>query len=91
VLSPLGRETELINILCSESTTFGVRFSRIKRIVAPSEIISVETKWGKVQGRLRPGDNPWFAPEYRDCKNIAEKEKLPLLYVYQEVQRAHRK
>ena len=88
VLSPLGKETELINILCSETTTFGVRFNKVKKVVAPSEKINVETKWGKVQGRLRPGPNQWFAPEYRDCKKIAEKENLPLLYVYQEVQKS---
>ena len=88
VLSPLGKEKELIDILCSESTTFGVRFSRVKKIVSPNEIITVETKWGKVRGRLRQGPNPWFAPEYRDCKKIAESENLPLLYVYQEVQKS---
>ena len=90
VMAPLGKETELIDILCTESTTFGVRHSRVKRVISPSEEITVETKWGPVRGRLRPGPTPWFAPEYRDCKQIAEKEKLPLLYVYQEVQRSRK-
>ncbi|MFW6007311.1 MAG: nickel insertion protein [Halanaerobiales bacterium] len=90
-LSVLVEESNLekvANILLQETTTIGVRIiDNIKRICLDREIKKVDTPWGTARVKIayKNGEIINIAPEYEDCKKIAEFEDIPLKQVYQEV------
>ena len=88
-LVPMAERDRVAKILLSETSTFGVRFYEVERIVLNRERLSVKTPYGRVQvkvGRLN-GSIVQFAPEYEECKRIAKKRKLPLKKVYADIVR----
>ena len=50
-------------------------------------MIAVETEWGPARVKLakRDGQIRNTAPEYEDCRNIADQFGVPLKFVYQKV------
>ncbi len=76
---PAGLEEGIGPILLSYSSTFGVRFRRMQRQTLPREVLTVETPFGQVRvkvGRLQ-GRPIHLAPEYEDCRRLAEMGRLP--------------
>lgn len=74
-------------ILFSETSTIGVRTREERRDCLEREIVSVNTQWGGVrvkEARLN-GVVTNAAPEYEDCRRIAEENGLPLKQVQLEV------
>ena len=87
VLCPSDIRNQLIQLLLTETTTFGVRFYAAERVILDRDFIEIKTKWGSVrakQGYLN-GDIIKTVPEYEDCKAIAEKNGIPFQSVYQDV------
>ncbi|RKU30665.1 nickel pincer cofactor biosynthesis protein LarC [Candidatus Poribacteria bacterium] len=87
VLCPSNIRDELIQLLLTETTTFGVRFYAADRVILDRDFMEIKTKWGIVrakQGYLN-GDLIKTVPEYEDCKAIAEKNGIPFQAVYQDV------
>jgi uncharacterized protein (TIGR00299 family) protein len=98
-----NRPGQLITVLCQpeladhltallfrETTTLGVRRSNVQRQCLEREIVDVETSFGVVRmkvGRLN-GRIMNAAPEYEDCRRIAESRGVPLKEVLAEA--AHR-
>ena len=82
---PEQRE-ELTGILAAETTTLGVRLWDAERRVEARRTVEVETPHGKV--RIKVSDTG-FAPEYEDCREIAERTGTPLKLVLAEVGRAY--
>lgn len=75
------------NILFSETSTIGVRTREERRDCLERAIISVNTQWGAVrvkEARLN-GVVANSAPEYEDCRRIAEENSVPLKQVQLEV------
>ncbi len=86
VLCPSDIRGQLIQLLLTETTTFGVRFYAADRVILDRDIIEIKTKWGIVrakQGYLN-GNLIKTVPEYEDCKTIAEKNGIPFQSVYQD-------
>ena len=86
VLCPSNIRDELIQLLLTETTTFGVRFYAADRVILDRDFIEIKTKWGIIrakQGYLN-GDLIKTVPEYEDCKTIAEKNGIPFQSVYQD-------
>jgi len=80
----------LLGILYRETTTLGVRVSRVERYPLEREMRSVETSWGSVPvkvGRIG-GDAVTFSPEYEACRVIAREQGIPLKEVYAAAQSA---
>ncbi|MBN2029536.1 nickel pincer cofactor biosynthesis protein LarC [bacterium] len=80
----------LIDILFHETTTLGIRISEIKkRQILKREIHTVSTRWGeaKVKIRMVRENQKMVSPEYEDCKRIAQKNKLPIGKIYEEIKR----
>ncbi|MFC2135367.1 nickel pincer cofactor biosynthesis protein LarC [Bacteroidota bacterium] len=80
----------LTEIIFQETSTLGVRISDVKkRMVASREIIKVETSWGEVGVKVKIlGDGEKsFAPEYEDCRRIANDFNIPVSKVYDIVTR----
>jgi pyridinium-3,5-bisthiocarboxylic acid mononucleotide nickel chelatase len=81
----------LTKLVFSETTTLGVRLREEKRAVLSRRSISVQTKWGEV--RMKVGDlngtDSNYAPEFEDCRRIAEANQIPLKTVMQEAIRLY--
>ena len=88
LVSPLKREA-VSRILLTETSTFGIRFSEVDRIILDRQSIEVQTPYGKVAVKVgsMAGQMMHFSPEYEDCKQIARKKKVPVKTVYDTVLR----
>ncbi len=76
---------QMENILFSETGTLGLRRSYIERRSLKRESRTVETPYGLVRVKLADwgGSAPRVAPEYEDCRNLAEQTGSPLWQIYQ--------
>jgi uncharacterized protein (TIGR00299 family) protein len=80
----------LEEILFAETTTLGIRRFPVERTILARQRHIVQTPWGEVSGKLT-WDSAWgarFAPEYEDCRRLAETVGLPLRTVYEAAIRA---
>jgi hypothetical protein len=71
-------------ILYSETSTLGVRVQIVERRSLSRAIHTVETPYGSVRVKVAHlGASEYkFAPEYEDCRKLAEQHDLPLREVY---------
>jgi uncharacterized protein (TIGR00299 family) protein len=85
VLAGRADGVRLGEMLLAESSTFGVRFSEMNRLCLPRETVKVETPYGEVRIKVgRPvGREPKVAPEFDDCREAAERHRVPLAEVQQ--------
>ncbi|NQT85820.1 nickel pincer cofactor biosynthesis protein LarC [bacterium] len=96
VLSVLARPDAapaLEALILTETTTFGVRRTRMARRKLEREWVTVKTKLGAVRikiGRLA-GRQVQAAPEYEDCRRIADRRNIPIKTVYAAALAAFRK
>jgi uncharacterized protein (TIGR00299 family) protein len=87
VISVLAHEETaetLIDTLFRETTTLGVRFSRLERRMLPREMRRVETPFGPIRVKLAvlDGHVRSAAPEYEDCRAAALTHGVPIAAVY---------
>jgi len=77
---------KLQKLIFAETTTLGVRIRREARAVLTRRHVNVQTRWGAVRMKLAGlnGDISNYAPEYEDCRRIAEAQHVPLKTVMQE-------
>lgn len=78
--------TTMRELLFRETSTIGIRTRRERRDSLERAIISVRTQWGMIrvkESRLN-GTVTNCAPEYEDCRRIAEANSVPLKQVQQE-------
>jgi len=83
-LADANLEQPLADLILSETTTLGVRVSRLHRHEARREIRTVDTPFGPVHVKLKwIGDTfCGAAPEYDDCRRIADAQRASLRLVY---------
>jgi hypothetical protein len=76
----------LTQLIFAETTTIGVRTRQEQRTRLARRHLSVKTKWGEVRMKLANlnGSISNYAPEYEDCRRIAEEQHVPLKTVIQE-------
>jgi pyridinium-3,5-bisthiocarboxylic acid mononucleotide nickel chelatase len=87
VLCAPGKLQELREILFRETTTIGAHWRIETKMALKREFAEVRTEWGNVRmkvARLANGEIANAAPEYEDCRRIAEEQKIPLKKVMQE-------
>lgn len=94
LLTILAREEDaqrLANLVFAETTTIGLRMRRDQRLTLRREWVPVETRWGTVRIKLAHwrGEESNAAPEFEDCRRIAEEHRVPLKLVMQEAMRAY--
>ncbi len=85
VLCDAGKRAVLLDTLLIESTSLGVRESQVSRIALERRFDTVQTPYGPVQVKvgLRDGRVVNVAPEFEDCRALAEAAKVPLKEVQQ--------
>ncbi len=77
----------LEEIIFKETTTFGVRKYQVKRKALERKFFELESKWGNVtlKAAFKDGEMISYAPEYEDCKKIANDSAIPIREVYTEI------
>lgn len=89
VLSDPSNVNGLTEILLRETTTLGVRVSRVDRLSIDRKQEVSQTPFGPVSvKRSHSGGRTLFAPEYEDCARIARAHDIPILEVYRAATRA---
>lgn len=80
-------------ILFRETTTLGVRYYPLIVHRLERAFEKVPTDWGEVTVKIgtHAGEIVQWAPEYEECRQIAEKHGIPLKKVYEQVWRAEGK
>ncbi|MBI5049745.1 MAG: nickel pincer cofactor biosynthesis protein LarC [Nitrospirae bacterium] len=83
VLCSKDKKEALMKIILKETTSIGLRFYEAGRTTLQREIKMVKTKFGNVRVKISKMGNEILksAPEYEDCKKIAEKLNKPLIEV----------
>jgi uncharacterized protein (DUF111 family) len=86
VLADPARREALVRVLFEETSTLGVRVSPVERLRIERETREIETRFGRVRVKIGkgPGGVANVAPEYEDCKRVANAAGVPLKLVYQE-------
>jgi uncharacterized protein (TIGR00299 family) protein len=84
VLSAPDRLNTLLDILFRESTTIGVRTYEVTRYMLQRESVQVMTRYGPVRVKVsrQGGQVVNVAPEYEDCRALAQKIGQPVKLVY---------
>jgi len=85
VLAAPADRDRLAAIVFAETSTIGLRYATWARLVLPREETMVDTPWGPVRVKiaLAPDGTRNVAPEYEDCRRIAEARGVPLKLVLQ--------
>ena len=82
-LCPPAARDAVANAVLRESTTIGVRFSTLRRMVLPRRFVDVETPWGKIPIKVAgDGEAANIAPEYEACRTVAAAAGVPVKRVY---------
>lgn len=84
VLSSEERQAALTDILFRETTTFGIRVRREARVILDRDFVAVQTPWGRVDVKVgrQNGAVLTVAPEFEQCKRLAQAAGEPLRTVY---------
>ncbi|HEU4685772.1 MAG TPA: nickel pincer cofactor biosynthesis protein LarC [Nitrospira sp.] len=83
----------MLDVLFEETTTLGVRVQEVTRQVLPRRVESVHIRGGTVRIKIASTDHSKSkaAPEYLDCKRIAERTGRPVQAVFQDALLAYRR
>ncbi len=89
VICPAEKLASVTKFLLRETTTIGLRWREEERAKTDREIISCQTKYGKVRFKLArwEGKVVNFSPEYEDCKRLALEKGVPLKEVFEEARK----
>lgn len=85
VLSSTDKIDFLAETIFKETTTFGIRVSKVDRIKLPREIKKVRLKNESIQVKIGylGGKMVSISPEYEDCRRVAKKTGIPLKQIYE--------
>lgn len=87
VLCAVELESSVVETLFRESSTLGLRVQPIKRVEAGRESVEFASSLGQVRVKLKyfNGKAISLAPEYEDCRRLAQEKAMPLAEVYRVV------
>jgi uncharacterized protein (TIGR00299 family) protein len=91
-LATEDRTDAVVEILFQETTTLGVRLHEVRRRVLTRRFVPVTTQGGVVRMKVAEVGAGWekAAPEYEDCKAIAQRTGRPLKTVMEEALMVYR-
>ena len=80
ILCEPSNTQRMMDLLFRETTTIGVRTHEAQRKILDREFVRVATEWGDVRMKVSrlAGAIVNAAPEFEDCKKIAESQGVPL-------------
>jgi len=88
IVDPAKRD-QLANILFHETSTIGIRYYPVRRIILTRSTQTVKTRFGLVRVKVvqQPDGTKRASPEYADLKRIAAVKNIPLQHIHNEVMR----
>ena len=88
VLCQPAQTKAMTDILFQETSTLGIRQHTVERHALPRTVHTVETAYGEVHIKVAQVGHGGVksAPEYGDCRRLAEHHGVPLREVYQAAQ-----
>ncbi|MGB7948077.1 MAG: nickel pincer cofactor biosynthesis protein LarC, partial [Candidatus Binatia bacterium] len=92
IAEPKDRDI-LARIVLSETSTLGVRYYPVGRMILKRSSERLKTRYGTIEVKVAeaPDGTKRVAPEYDDLKRIAAAKNIPLKLLYDEVVRSSRK
>src|SRR3989304_2201152 len=89
IAEPPLRE-KLSGIIFRETSTIGIRYYPVNRMILKRALKKVKTRFGTVKVKIieEPEGTKRATPEYEDLRRIAEAKKIPLKVLYDEVLRS---
>ena len=93
VLCHSDRASALQDLLLRETSTLGLRVREERRICLERTTVEVQTSWGLVRVKVgrRTGEEMNAAPEFMDCRELADKHGVPLARVQEAALLAYRR
>jgi pyridinium-3,5-bisthiocarboxylic acid mononucleotide nickel chelatase len=88
IATPRDQEV-LARLIFAETSTLGLRIYSAERRIETRSIVEVETPYGKI--RVKVSGQGHFAPEYEDCRAIAQSTGTPLQEILSAAQSAYLK
>lgn len=84
-LAEESRKAAVESVMFTETSTIGIRWQKVERTVADRSVVPVVTEWGSVGVKVaaRNGQVVNVAPEFDDCRLLAETSGAPLKQIYQ--------
>jgi hypothetical protein len=84
---------QILDVLFKETTALGVRIREVLRQILPRRFISVKVRGGVVRMKIADvsATTAKAAPEYLDCKRIAERTGRPVKEVLEDAALAYAK
>ena len=79
-------QERLAGIIFAETSTLGLRLYPAERRIEQRRVVEVETPFGTVRGKI--SGQGAFAPEYDDCKALAQQTGTPLPKILSAAQEA---
>jgi uncharacterized protein (DUF111 family) len=88
-ICPSEKLPSVTEFLLRETTTLGLRWHEEERSRADREIITLQTKYGRIRFKLARWEGRMvnLSPEYEDCKRLALKKRVPLKEVFEEARK----
>lgn len=79
---------KIAGLIFDETTTLGVRFYPVRRLIVRRKIETLQYKGRRIRVKVASlaDDRMKIAPEYEDCKMIAQATGAPVSKVYREIQ-----
>ena len=92
-LAAPAQQDRILDVLFQETTTLGVRIREVTRQTLPRRFLSVMVRGGIVRMKIADVNDAETkaAPEYLDCKRIAERTGRPVKEVLEAAARAYAK
>ena len=91
VLAARSALEAVLGIVFSETTTLGVRIQPLERRKVKRDVRTVNTAWGEMSVKVvMVGGVERMVPEYEECKRIATEKQIPLIEVYQMLEKEFR-
>ena len=89
VLCRPAMESALVETILEETSTLGVRVQTMNRYEADREIVSLDTSLGSARVKVKKDGGAILSvsPEYEDCREIAQREGMPLQEVFRRIER----
>ena len=86
VIAEPSRREKLAEIIFRETSTIGLRYYPVQRVILKRSAARVKTRFGPVKVKIieEPDGTKRATPEYEDLRRIAQAKKIPLKVLYDE-------
>lgn len=87
IIGEPSTKNRLAEIIFKETSTIGIRYYPVKRLVLKRVPLRLKTRFGSVWVKMieEPDGEKRIVPEYEELKKLAEVKRIPLKWLYDEV------